>query len=106
MHARFGSTEYSREELRAELASAFMQGVVGLPPGPTMIESHAAYLASWLEVLRHDKNEIFRAAADAQRICDYLSERALQTKPRANQNRSPECEQAPILGSKPRTIKL
>lgn len=90
MHARFGSAEYSREELRAELASAFMQGLVGLPPSPTMIESHAAYLSSWLEVLRNDKNEIFRAAADAQRICDYLSERALNTRPRVRQEEHPE----------------
>lgn len=82
MHARFGSPEYSREELRAELASAFMQGVVGLPPSQSMIESNASYLSSWLEVLRNDKSEIFRAAADAQRICDYLSERALKARPR------------------------
>jgi antirestriction protein ArdC len=31
-----------------------------------------AYIASWLETLRSDRNEIFRAAADAQRIADYL----------------------------------
>jgi len=82
MDARFGSAEYAREELRAELASAIMTGVLGLPPGPTMIEQHAAYLSSWLEALRRDKNEIFRAAADAQKICDYLSDRAVEAKPR------------------------
>ena len=32
----------------------------------------ASYLASWLEKLRSDRKEIFRAAADAQRIADYL----------------------------------
>jgi antirestriction protein ArdC len=32
----------------------------------------AAYIASWLETLRSDRKEIFRAAADAQRIADYL----------------------------------
>ena len=102
MHARFGSAEYSREELRAELASAFMQGIIGLPPGQTMIESHASYLSSWLEVLRNDKNEIFRAAADAQRICDYLSERALNARPRANENpcAEPEPEPEPVLVAK------
>lgn len=82
MDSRFGTPEYAREELRAELASAMMAGELGLPLGPTMIEQHAAYLASWLEALRRDKNEIFRAAADAQKICDYLSERALEAKPR------------------------
>lgn len=97
MHARFGSAEYSREELRAELASAFMQGLVGLPPGPTMIESHASYLTSWLEVLRNDKGEIFRAAADAQKICDYLSELALKARPRANQDSSAKPEPEPVL---------
>jgi antirestriction protein ArdC len=32
----------------------------------------AAYVASWVERLRSDRKEIFRAAADAQRIADYL----------------------------------
>lgn len=82
MDARFGSAEYAREELRAELASAMMTGLLGLPIAPTMIDQHAAYLSSWLEALRRDKNEIFRAAADAQRICDYLSDRAVEAKPR------------------------
>lgn len=81
LDARFGSAEYAREELRAELASAMMTGLIGLPLGPSMIESHAAYLSSWLDALRRDKTEIFRAAADAQRICDYLSERALSAQP-------------------------
>lgn len=31
-----------------------------------------AYIADWLETLRSDRKEIFRAAADAQRIADYL----------------------------------
>jgi len=34
--------------------------------------NNAAYVASWLETLRSDRKEIFRAAADAQRIADYL----------------------------------
>jgi antirestriction protein ArdC len=32
----------------------------------------AAYISSWVETLRSDRKEIFRAAADAQRIADYL----------------------------------
>ena len=82
MDARFGSPEYAREELRVELASAMMTGLVGLPLSTTTVQSHASYIASWLEALRRDKGEIFRAAADAQRICDYLSERALLAVPR------------------------
>lgn len=81
MDARFGSPEYAREELRAELVSSMMQGVIGLPPGPTMISQHSAYLASWLQALRNDKNEIFRAAADAQKICDYIGRLAVEAQP-------------------------
>ena len=82
MDARFGSPEYAREELRAELVSSMMQGVIGLPPGPTMMVQHAAYLASWLQALKNDKNEIFKAAADAQKICDYVSALAVEAQPR------------------------
>lgn len=103
MHARFGSPEYSREELRVELASSFMQGLVGLPP---VIEESAAYIASWLEVLRNDKGEIFRAAADAQRICDYLGERALMARPRGNPDSSPQPEPEPVLVAKGTRMKM
>ncbi len=81
MDARFGSPEYAREELRAELVSSMMQGVIGLPPGPTLIAQHSAYLASWLQALKNDKNEIFKAAADAQKICDYVSKLAVEAQP-------------------------
>jgi antirestriction protein ArdC len=90
LDARFGSPEYAREELSAELASAFMHSQLGLaggpdrqPLSPSLVASHAGYLASWLKALREDKNEIFRAAANAQRICDYLMARALEALPRA-----------------------
>jgi antirestriction protein ArdC len=36
-------------------------------------EDHAAYIASWLEVLKNDKRAIFRAAAHAQKAADYLT---------------------------------
>lgn len=83
LDARFGSPEYAREELRAELVSCMMQGIIGLPPGPSLIESHAGYLASWLHALKNDKNEIFKAAAEAQKICDYICALTVDARPRA-----------------------
>ncbi len=62
---RFGSAAYAMEELRAELASAFVANEIGIP---TEIPHHASYIASWVKALKDDKREIFRAAADAQRI--------------------------------------
>ncbi|WP_294536824.1 zincin-like metallopeptidase domain-containing protein [uncultured Rhodoblastus sp.] len=65
---RFGSSAYSREELRAELASMFVGDALGLP---TDVPNHTSYIQSWIEVLKSDKRELFRAAADAQRMADY-----------------------------------
>ena len=79
----FGSPEYARLELVAELVSAQLGAELGLPMGPTLIESHASYLASWLQALKGDKNEIFRAAANAQKICDYVTELAVEAQIRA-----------------------
>ncbi|MEI7607540.1 MAG: zincin-like metallopeptidase domain-containing protein [Rhodospirillaceae bacterium] len=65
---RFGSSAYAAEELRAEIASAFIGAELNLPSD---IANHASYISSWVSVLRNDKREIFRAAADAMRISDY-----------------------------------
>jgi antirestriction protein ArdC len=58
------------EELVAELGSAFLSADLGLTP--EVREDHAAYLASWLKVLKEDKRAIFSAAAHAQRAPEFL----------------------------------
>lgn len=68
LSGRFGSGAYAQEELRAELASAFIGTTLGLPSD---IPQHASYIANWIKVLKEDKREIFRAAADAQKIADF-----------------------------------
>lgn len=83
MDARADSISYAREELVAELGSALALVSIGLPPSPSCLQSHAAYIASWLELLRRDKNEIFRAAAQAQHATDYLVKHALDAQPPA-----------------------
>jgi len=66
----FGSHDYAREELRAEISQMMVCGELGI--AGCDFSNNAAYVASWLEKLRSDRKEIFRAAADAQRIADYL----------------------------------
>jgi len=73
---RFGDLNYAKEELRAELASVFLMAERGVPHYP---DGHAAYLGSWLEALRQDKHEIFRAARDAHTAADLLL--ALELEP-------------------------
>ena len=61
---------YAREELVAELGAAFLCADLSLTPEPG--EDHAAYIQSWLKVLKDDKRAIFAAAAHAQRAADFL----------------------------------
>jgi antirestriction protein ArdC len=67
---RFGDEGYAKEELVAELGSAFL--CADLVITPEVRDDHAAYIASWLKALRDDKRLIFTAAAHAQRAVDYL----------------------------------
>ncbi|MET3762500.1 zincin-like metallopeptidase domain-containing protein [Sphingomonas sp. UYEF23] len=64
----FGSEGYAREELVAELGSAFLCAALGIVP----TVRHADYLASWLDVLRGDARAIFRAASAASKAADWL----------------------------------
>jgi antirestriction protein ArdC len=69
MKSKYGSTAYAMEELRAELASAFIAGELGIPAD---IPHNASYIQSSLRPLKQDKKAIFAAAADAQRIVDMV----------------------------------
>lgn len=66
----FGTKDYAREELVAELGAVFLSADLGIFIEPRA--DHAAYLASWLEVLKEDKRAIFRAAAHAERAAAFL----------------------------------
>jgi antirestriction protein ArdC len=71
---RFGDAAYAAEELVAELGAAFTCSHLGLSTEPR--EDHAAYIASWLKVLKSDFRAIFTAASKAQQACDWLIQRA------------------------------
>jgi antirestriction protein ArdC len=58
------------EELVAEIGAAFLCADVGRTPETR--PDHAAYIASWLKVLKDDKRAIFTAASHAQKAADYL----------------------------------
>jgi antirestriction protein ArdC len=68
---RFGDQAYAMEELVAELGAAYLCADLALTA--VTREDHAAYIGSWLAVLKSDKRAIFTAAAQAQRACDFLT---------------------------------
>src|SRR5471030_183732 len=74
---KFGSPEYAREELRAEIASMFLSSMLGVEGD---VLNHARYTAHWAQVLKKDKHELFRAAKDAEAIVEHIFEYAPEIK--------------------------
>lgn len=73
LKGRFGSESYAAEELVAELGAAYLCADLGLACEPR--PDHAAYVASWLTVLRNDARAIVTAASQAQRATDWMHAR-------------------------------
>lgn len=69
MRGTFGSPEYAKEELRAEIASMLMSQRLGIPHE---LGQHVAYVKSWVQLLEEKPNEILKACSDAEKICYHL----------------------------------
>lgn len=76
---RFGTPEYAREELRAELSSVFSQVSLGVDLSDADVRNHSAYLQNWSQVVEgmaslveSDYKELFKAINDADRISNYI----------------------------------
>ncbi len=68
LKTRKGSKDYAREELVAEMTTAFVCAAMGIVP----TVRHTDYLGAWLAVLKEDKRAIFRAASLASKAADYI----------------------------------
>jgi antirestriction protein ArdC len=66
----FGSADYSREELVAEMGAALLCAEGGI--SCATIENQAAYVAGWLKCLEEDARAVVIAAAQAQRAADLI----------------------------------
>ena len=72
----FGTPDYAREELRAEIASAFTAQELGIKMGDDFhLRNHKAYIQSWVQILEKNPNELFASIRDAEKISDYLIEK-------------------------------
>lgn len=66
----FGSCDYSREELVAELTSAFICAKVGIDN--SVIGNAISYIGGWLNALEDDPRAVVGASSQAQRAADYV----------------------------------
>ena len=69
--SHFGSEDYSKEELVAEIGSANMMSYLGIET-PQTFKNSAAYIQNWLQVLKNDKKMVVSAASKAQKATDYI----------------------------------
>jgi antirestriction protein ArdC len=69
---------YSKEELCAEMGSAFLCAEAGI--SPAVIENQAAYVAGWLKKLRDDRKLVVHAAAHGQKAADYILRRSVESR--------------------------
>ena len=75
----YGSDPYAKEELIAEMGSAFLCGYAGIEE--RTINSSAAYLEGWLKQLKADKTLIVHAAAQAQKAADFILNHQTEYQP-------------------------
>jgi len=67
----FGSKEYGKEELAAEIGASFLCGITGIENAT--IDNPAAYVQSWLRALKNDVKMVVLAAGQAQEAVDYIT---------------------------------
>lgn len=85
----FGTPDYAREELRAEIASAFtaQELQIGMADAIHM-KNHKAYIQSWIQILEKNSNELFASIKDAEKISDYLIEKGKWKQEIESQNQT------------------
>ena len=66
----FGSESCSKEELIAEMGAALLAGIAGIER--KTLANSAAYLKSWIDVLKSDSRMVVFAASQAQKAADYI----------------------------------
>jgi len=66
---QFGSENYSKEELVAEIGASYLCNISGIQK---TIDNQSAYIQNWLQALNNDNHLILIAASQAQKACDYI----------------------------------
>ena len=76
----FGSAEYAEEELRAEIASMFLEQDLGVAASEKHIENNSAYIGAWKSKIKEDPNVLFKAIADAERMTKFVMAKEKEIK--------------------------
>lgn len=69
------TASYAMEELRAEIAGAFILSEAGYITSATIRENNVAYIQGWISEIKEKPKALFDAIKDAGNICDFVCER-------------------------------
>ena len=92
----FGSLEYVKEELVAELGSVFQQGDLGIKLEGEHFQDHSNYLKSWIGALKEDYHELFRACIEAEKGSEFLYSNYLEREKEQVKDLQEKLENKPL----------
>ena len=70
----FGTSAYAKEELVAEITSAFMAETTGISPEDMNMENHKAYVNGWIVGIEDDPEYLMKAISQANDAADYMQQ--------------------------------
>lgn len=75
---RFGSQDYSQEELVAEFGASYLCGITDIQR--QTIENNVAYIKSWIRAFKNDPKVLIMSATQAQKAVDYIMQISTEKK--------------------------
>lgn len=70
----FGTSAYAKEELVAEITSAFMAETTGISLEDINMENHKAYVNGWIASIEDDPEYLMKAISQAHDAADYMQQ--------------------------------
>jgi antirestriction protein ArdC len=70
----FGTSAYAKEELVAEITSAFMAETTGISLEDMNMENHKAYVNGWITSIEDDPEYLMKAISQAHDAADYMQQ--------------------------------
>lgn len=75
---KFGTKDYAKEELVAEIGASFLMSNLNVEVGKKNYNNHKGYIQSWIEILENNPNELFKAINEANKVYDYLDKNSTE----------------------------
>ena len=99
----FGTPDYALEELRAEIASMFIEQDLEIQVDAEHKRNNSAYIAAWKKEIKDNPNALFTAITDADKIAKYVSLKVQQKNSQAQDGEKKQVEKYAIVTDKNHT---